>query len=171
MSGEETAKQVYKRIHGRPRVDGKLDGPDIGPLPEAGKNIDPEKDPKLFRKFLWDHIRFARSHAKHIPKKPKKRLSPEEEAELRWNLEMMVHQARYALGYLRKRDLAEEEDLGSHVKGGNCWHKSVVYNCRECGDGVLCDACHRHGEPRGDCSMCDPCFVCANEEPGEGSNG
>ncbi len=37
---------------------------------------------------------------------------------------------------------------------GNSWDKKYVYNCKECGIGNLCDVCHEHDEPRGECSEC-----------------
>jgi hypothetical protein len=90
--------KAYKRVHGEKN-------PDTGGLPKLPDGCpDPIEDEKTFRHFLWEHIFLVRSHAKDIPLKPRKRLSPEDEAELRWNLEMMVYQARYALAYLKKRN-------------------------------------------------------------------
>jgi len=43
---------------------------------------------------------------------------------------------------------------------GNCWENAVVYACRRCGKGELCDVCHLHDEPRGSCSVCPRCAGC-----------
>lgn len=101
--GEETARQAYRRIYGGyPAVDVELpELPPSCPDPLA-------EDDFLFREFLWGHIRFARSHGKHLPLKPRKRLPPAAEAKLRRDLEMIVYQASHALAYLEKRDDAEE---------------------------------------------------------------
>ena len=53
-----------------------------------------------------------------------------------------------------------EGDL-AHSKNGNCFEGS--YSCRRCGIGNLCDVCHKHDEPRGECSTCEPCKVCEKE--------
>jgi hypothetical protein len=47
-----------------------------------------------------------------------------------------------------------------HTNTGNCFTHGEVYNCPECGHGVLCDVCHDHDEPRGECSECEPCGNC-----------
>lgn len=39
---------------------------------------------------------------------------------------------------------------------GNSWDEKVVYACKECGIGNLCDVCHRHEMPRGECDECPP---------------
>ena len=39
---------------------------------------------------------------------------------------------------------------------GNSWDPKIVYHCKECGEGVLCDVCHRHQMPRGSCEECPP---------------
>lgn len=43
-----------------------------------------------------------------------------------------------------------------HFSNGNSWDPKVIYACKECGLGVMCDVCHRHGEPRGSCDECPP---------------
>lgn len=53
----------------------------------------------------------------------------------------------------------------SHRHNGNCFEKS--YNCHKCGKGELCDVCHKHEQPRGDCYECDPCFFCRSVEKDE----
>ena len=103
---KETAKQIYEQKHGR-KGRKEIDTGGLPTLPTSCPNPVAD-DADLFRYFLWGHIKLVRSHAKDIPLKPRKRLNPEDEAELRWNLEMMVYQARYALAYLKKRDDAEE---------------------------------------------------------------
>ena len=47
----------------------------------------------------------------------------------------------------------------NHNHKGNCWDKA--YEC--CGDD-LCDVCHEHDEPRGECSECPDCPACRDEE-------
>lgn len=37
---------------------------------------------------------------------------------------------------------------------GNSWNPDIIYNCRECGVDNLCDVCHEHDMPRGDCDKC-----------------
>lgn len=44
--------------------------------------------------------------------------------------------------------------------GGNCIDNAVIYSCRECRKGNLCDVCHKHDMPRGECKTCPPCPVC-----------
>ena len=50
-----------------------------------------------------------------------------------------------------------------HVRSGNC--SANVYNCRACGTETVCDVCHKHDEPRGECSVCPPCPGCTALEP------
>jgi hypothetical protein len=50
--------------------------------------------------------------------------------------------------------------LPKHVAGGNCWAKA--HGCKHCGD-ALCDVCHTHEEPRGECGVCQPCPACRQE--------
>lgn len=46
----------------------------------------------------------------------------------------------------------------AHTRTGNCWR--YAHDCGECGPDVLCDVCHGHDEPRGDCSECEHCPAC-----------
>ena len=48
--------------------------------------------------------------------------------------------------------------MDTHKHNGNCWHDAR--RCEECGVGNLCDVCHDHDEPRGDCAKCEPCTDC-----------
>jgi len=45
-----------------------------------------------------------------------------------------------------------------HTGTGNCWLRA--FRCGECGKGKLCDACHEHDSPRGECPKCPPCRAC-----------
>jgi hypothetical protein len=49
-----------------------------------------------------------------------------------------------------------------HDRNGNCWAKAK--NCSVCGEGSLCDVCHEHDEPRGDCSECLTCYACRQDQ-------
>lgn len=51
-----------------------------------------------------------------------------------------------------------------HNHKGNCWDRDHIYDCSECGIGNLCDACHSHDEPRGECSVCASCAACEVDE-------
>lgn len=55
--------------------------------------------------------------------------------------------------------MTEEEqamrDTADHDFLGNCW--GVV--CERCSDAV-CDVCHQHEEPRGECDICPECPLC-----------
>jgi hypothetical protein len=51
-----------------------------------------------------------------------------------------------------------------HNCEGNCWLDQVVYYCKECGKGNLCDVCHQHDSPRGDCPDCKRCEACEAED-------
>lgn len=53
--------------------------------------------------------------------------------------------------------------MEKHSKQGNCWANGVVYTCPECGLANLCDVCHEHDEPRGECSECEDCAACDDE--------
>lgn len=55
--------------------------------------------------------------------------------------------------------------VDDHACTGNCW--SLAEKCRKCGVGNLCDVCHEHCEPRGECEECERCEVCdaESEEP------
>lgn len=48
-----------------------------------------------------------------------------------------------------------------HSLNGNCWE----HRCRQAPteDGALCDQCHVHAQPRGECSACAPCCACEAE--------
>ena len=46
---------------------------------------------------------------------------------------------------------------------GNCWADAAAYECEECGKGVLCDVCHLHSMPRGDCDECKEHCACEAE--------
>lgn len=41
-------------------------------------------------------------------------------------------------------------------KTGNSWDPDIVYNCKKCGVGNLCDVDHLHQVPRGSCDECPP---------------
>lgn len=51
-----------------------------------------------------------------------------------------------------------------HAAGGNCWR--YAYNCRTdgCRPGDLCDVCHKHSSPRGECDSCPRCAPCDAEQ-------
>jgi hypothetical protein len=55
---------------------------------------------------------------------------------------------------------------GEHAKTGNCWEPGVIYDCEECGD-ELCDVCHAHDMPRGECDVCPQCAPCDKLDPAE----
>jgi hypothetical protein len=48
-----------------------------------------------------------------------------------------------------------------HTNDGNCFAKA--YDCPECGADNLCDVCHEHEYPRGDCEECAPCPLCEGD--------
>jgi hypothetical protein len=52
----------------------------------------------------------------------------------------------------------------AHTASGNCWKRPDPYECRYCGKGNLCDVCHLHDEPRGECSECKRCKACDEED-------
>jgi hypothetical protein len=53
-----------------------------------------------------------------------------------------------------------------HNHSGNCWQKA--YECKKgCGKGNLCDVCHMHDNPRGECDECPPCEACEKERRGK----
>jgi hypothetical protein len=52
--------------------------------------------------------------------------------------------------------------VAKHNLVGNC--KKRIFECRACGVGNLCDVCHLHDEPRGECSQCNPCLPCQKLE-------
>lgn len=51
-----------------------------------------------------------------------------------------------------------------HKHSGNCWDTYLVYSCKECGHDNLCDVCHEHELPRGECDECERCQECDDEE-------
>lgn len=51
--------------------------------------------------------------------------------------------------------------MKDHNKKGNCWENA--YKCKECGKGDLCDVCHDHDSPRGECKECPQCEKCVQE--------
>gem|GEM_PF-4469323 len=52
----------------------------------------------------------------------------------------------------------------THTRTGNCWERA--YRCRKCGTGEMCDVCHDHDAPRGECRACKPCDACQIENRG-----
>jgi hypothetical protein len=48
--------------------------------------------------------------------------------------------------------------MSKHTNTGNCYAKA--YRCKECGKGNLCDVCHEHECPRGECDDCQKCAAC-----------
>jgi hypothetical protein len=51
------------------------------------------------------------------------------------------------------------EPIPDHTLSGNCW--LAAEDCKKCcTGGDICDVCHEHDEPRGDCSECPPCSRC-----------
>lgn len=48
-----------------------------------------------------------------------------------------------------------------HNHKGNCWDRA--FSCSKCGNGEFCDVCHKHDEPRGECSECPVCSECKRE--------
>jgi hypothetical protein len=55
----------------------------------------------------------------------------------------------------------------THNPTGNCWKQPDPYECHDCGKGNICDVCHLHDEPRGECSECKRCKVCDEEDTRE----
>lgn len=48
-----------------------------------------------------------------------------------------------------------------HNRKGNCWDVSIIYDCKRCHlPEEVCDVCHKHDEPRGNCGECPRCAVC-----------
>lgn len=58
-------------------------------------------------------------------------------------------------------DSIESSDHVSRTGTGNCWHASR--SCKQCGVGNLCDVCHKHDQPRGECEDCIECKACEQE--------
>lgn len=50
------------------------------------------------------------------------------------------------------------DSVKPHNHLGNCWEDSR--SCLECGCENLCDTCHEHDQPRGECVECQPCDAC-----------
>lgn len=48
-----------------------------------------------------------------------------------------------------------------HLLNGNCWENA--YKCKKCGIGELCDVCHKHDWPRGNCQICERCEQCLKD--------
>ncbi len=48
-----------------------------------------------------------------------------------------------------------------HTKTGNCF--DVAFKCKDCGKDNLCDVCHEHEMPRGDCLDCQRCEICDSD--------
>ncbi len=47
-----------------------------------------------------------------------------------------------------------------HNRKGNCWSVTVVAACTMCGTNNVCDVCHAHDMPRGECDECPQCEAC-----------
>lgn len=58
--------------------------------------------------------------------------------------------------------LVEASDSDPHSHSGNCF--KGARKCEDCGIGNLCDVCHTHDEPRGDCVCCPKCTECEKED-------
>jgi len=67
---------------------------------------------------------------------------------------------------LKGRVMARNKTSSEHNHSGNCWDDDCAYKCSLCGAGNLCDVCHSHDMPRGECEDCPACPGCddANEE-------
>lgn len=52
--------------------------------------------------------------------------------------------------------------MSDHNHEGNCWDEP--YSCQDCGPGNMCDVCHDHHEPRGECDECPACPACTDAE-------
>jgi len=59
-----------------------------------------------------------------------------------------------------KRNTVDNPSPSVHNFNGNCWARVAVYLCKICGEGNLCDVCHKHNEPRGTCLECPTCLAC-----------
>jgi hypothetical protein len=73
----------------------------------------------------------------------------------------------YALAHVAcaaPRDTARgAQAVKRHNNKGNCWATRIVYACRRCGNGELCDVCHTHEAPRGTCKKCPDCPACVED--------
>lgn len=56
--------------------------------------------------------------------------------------------------------MSEIAKRNGHTCTGNCWHDSVSRECKRCGADNLCDVCHTHCMPRGECDECPECIAC-----------
>jgi hypothetical protein len=56
-----------------------------------------------------------------------------------------------------------------HTKSGNCF--AGAYSCTTdgCRKGTLCDVCHEHSMPRGECDECPTCRACESGAPVKGA--
>lgn len=71
----------------------------------------------------------------------------------------------------KPRPPAERSDeLTEHLLCGNCWAPEAIHDCRRCGSSSLCDVCHLHDYPRGECEDCDRCEACDAEDFGGSDN-
>ena len=52
-----------------------------------------------------------------------------------------------------------------HLRNGNCF--DFIFSCARCGRGSVCDVCHLHDEPRGECKTCKRCLECIVEIVGD----
>ena len=51
----------------------------------------------------------------------------------------------------------------AHDGKGNCWERA--YCCPKCSaESDLCDVCHEHDQPRGECLDCPRCPACDLED-------
>lgn len=48
--------------------------------------------------------------------------------------------------------------MTEHLLNGNCWEHTCPIPPDQ--DGQLCDVCHKHAEPRGQCRACMACEAC-----------
>lgn len=52
----------------------------------------------------------------------------------------------------------------THTLTGNCWLLGYACKHRGCRDSdSVCDVCHLHDEPRGECRECPRCPLCDAE--------
>jgi hypothetical protein len=51
-----------------------------------------------------------------------------------------------------------------HLRNGNCFDR--IFSCLKCGRLAVCDVCHLHDEPRGECEICPRCEKCVIEIAG-----
>lgn len=60
---------------------------------------------------------------------------------------------------LQSKHETELKPQGRHTAGGNC----LRFKCDKCGPENVCDVCHVHEQPRGECDECPPCVACQRE--------